>query len=138
MVNDMYPSEVKGLRNPGPAPLDFSDKRFLIVQSKEWQNSYRLLSETHKSWRLTRPVSQKTRLRRFVESECMKKLSTSFNEITGEEITPYAMEELIRNSRIRCSGYDIDAIADKEQQIHLFIGAYPWVAEAKEWVAKNS
>ena len=138
MVNEMYPFEVKELRNPGPAPLDFSDKRFLIVHSKEWHKSYHLLSQTHQSWKLTKPVSQKTRLRRFMESEPMKNVSAKFHELTGQEITPYALEELIRHSRIRCNGYDIDAIPDKESNIHLFIGAYPWIAEAKAWVTANS
>lgn len=138
MVNDMYPFEVKGFRNPGPAPLDFSDKRFLVVQSKEWLKCYHLLTQTHQSWKLTRPVSQKTRMRRFMESEPMKNLSEKFKELTGCEMSVYALEQLIRYSRIRCNGHDIDAIADKKSNIHIFLGAYPWVAEAKVWVEQNT
>jgi hypothetical protein len=138
MANEMYPFEVKGFRDPGPAPLDFSDKRVLVVPSKDWHNSYRLLTEIHKSWRLTKPVSQKTRMRRFMESDPMRNLSAKFHELTGTEISAYALEELIRHSRIRCNGHDIDAIADKKSNIHIFLGAYPWVAEARTWVEQNA
>lgn len=134
----MYPFEVKGFRTPEPAPVDFSDKRFLIVQSKDWLNSYRLLTQTHQSWKLTRPVTQKTRMRWFMESETMQTLTSKFQEITGCELTPYALEELIRNSRIRCSGHDIDAIIDEKSNVHIFLGAYPWIAEAKLWVDQQS
>ena len=77
-------------------------------------------------------------MRRFMESEPMKNLSAKFMELTGYEITPYALEELIRNSRIRCQGYDIDAIADKESNIHIFLGAYPWITEAKQWIEQTT
>lgn len=138
MTNDMHPVETRLYRDSGPAPTDFSDKRILVVSSKDWHYSYRLLSTVHQSWKLTSPKSKKTRMRKFMESSAIKELTTAFHERTGVEFTPYALEELIRQARIRCCGYDIDAITGNNKETHIFVGAYPWVAEAKEWVKQNS
>lgn len=137
MVNNMYPFELKGFRDPGPAPSDFSDRHLVSMPLKEWQNSYRLLNNTHQSWKLTRPVSQKTRMRRFMESTAMKTLSEAFHEKTGNEITSYSLEELIRHSRIRCCGHDLDAVIHENSKIIIFIGAYPWISELKAWMQEN-
>lgn len=137
MVNDMYPFEVKGFRNPGPVPLDFSDKRLLIVLSSDWQNSYTILTRKHQSWKLTRKGSEEKRMRRFLESEPIKNLMLKFQEVTGSGMSEYALEQLMRTSRIRCHGYDVDAIKDNKSNIHIFLGAYPWIAEATAWLESN-
>lgn len=137
MVNDMYPFEVKGFRSPGPVPLDFSDKRLIVVRSSDWLNSYHILTRKHQSWKLTRKSSQEKRMRLFLESEPIKNLSVKFQEATGSEMSEYALEQLMRTSRIRCNGYDVDAIKDNKLNIHIFLGAYPWITEAKTWLDAN-
>lgn len=138
MVNDMHPVETRLYRDSGPAPEDFSDKRILVVTEKDWHEAYRLLTTIHQSWKLTSPKSKKNRMRKFMSSAAITKLTQAFQERTGFELTPYAIEELIRQSRIRCCGHDVDAIVGNQREMNIFVGAYPWIPEAKTWVQNHS